>query len=51
MEEFWDILVEDLQNDPDLLLDKPIDEEHFQDKFPFNIKEAEPEKVAEEEKA
>lgn len=45
VDEFMDILVGDAENDPDLIFDKPIDEDQFKDKFPFNIKKEEPEPV------
>lgn len=37
------MMKEDIQNDPELIFDKPLDEEQFKGKFPFNIKVPEPE--------
>lgn len=43
VEELMDIMTSDIQNDPELIFDKPLDEESFKGKFPFNIKPPEPE--------
>ena len=38
-----EIMTSDIQNDPELIFDKPLEEEQFKGKFPFNIKAPEPE--------
>jgi hypothetical protein len=45
VDEFMEIMIKDAQDDPDLVFDKPIDEEQFKEKFPFNLKKEEPEPV------
>ncbi len=43
VEELMEMMTQDIQNDPELIFDKPLDEEQFKGKFPFNIKAPEPE--------
>ncbi len=44
-DELMEIMASEAQNDPELIFDKPLDEEQFKGKFPFNIKPPEPEPV------
>jgi hypothetical protein len=44
-DELMEIMASEAQNDPELVFDKPLDEEQFKGKFPFNIKPPEPEPV------
>lgn len=43
VEELMEMMTSDIQNDPELIFDKPLEEEQFKHKFPFNIKPPEPE--------
>ncbi len=44
-DELMEIMASEAQNDPELIFDKPLDEEQFKGKFPFNIKPPEPDPV------